>query len=109
MALRVIHNAMQPIKQEDRHETSIVNGPRAGRNAAPQQFRQMIDNNVLHQARPRGRARTVEENIVQLRGIEITVDSSRSPRSQLPLPVPFPNLRDRRSYPLQKLLPEAAA
>jgi len=83
--MRVIHNTVETVKQEDGRELRIVNGPCPGIDAGLKQFDQMIYRDIVDQAFARGGT-----GIVQPNGVEVAGDTGRGPRCQLSLEVVCP-------------------
>src|SRR5271169_1575782 len=105
----VIHNAVEATKKEDRGEPWVVEGPGPRFNASPQQIGKIIDKDVVDEAFPRGRVRSVKENVVQPDGIKIPSQASPGPCSQLSRPVLRPFFFNCGLDLHQKLLPVAVA
>ena len=104
-----VDDAVKAVKQKNRGELRIVDGPRARVDAGLKQLDEMIDDDILDEAMARGRRKAVEENIVQTHGVEIAGDARIYPRCQFSFPIVSSFFRDCCFYFCEELLRETIA
>ena len=105
----VVHDTVERAEQEDGDEARVFDRPSAGVRSRLKQIAKKIDGDIFDQAFARGRAGSVEKDIVQANGIEIAGDAGLGPCREFPLPVVRRRLGDRCFYLRQALLAIAIA